>query len=160
MEKASTLSPNAYLSSSVYIHANLTIFADILNPHRTLRPSVRQAVHFVGASPRFGPRRQQAAAEVQPGDRLAPASRHQTVPRAAHPRSPADRGGPFRRHLRPPGSHLTRGSETGAPRERGLRSYHERYHKQEGAVKAFSKRNPAVSILPISYFSSSDAFCQ
>ena len=26
-----------------------------------------------------------AAAEVQPGDRLAPASRHQTVPRAAHP---------------------------------------------------------------------------
>ena len=101
-----------------------------------------------------------AAAEVQPGDRLAPASRHQTVPRAAHPRSPADRGGPFRRHLRPPGSHLTRGSETGAPRERGLRSYHERYHKQEGAVKAFSKRNPAVSVLPISYFSSSDAFCQ
>jgi len=100
------------------------------------------------------------AQQVPPSDRLAPASRHQTVPRAAHPQSPADRGGPFRRHLRPPGSHLTRGSETGAPRERGLRSYHELYHKQEGAVKAISKRNPAVSVLPISYFSSSDAFCQ
>ena len=29
-----------------------------------------------------------AAAEVQPGDRLAPASRHQTVPRAAHHTEP------------------------------------------------------------------------
>ena len=64
---------------------------------------------------------------------------------------------PFRHHLLPTGSSK---NEAGAPRERGLRSYHERYHKQEGAVKAFSRRNPAVSVLPISYFSSSDAFCQ
>ena len=148
------------------------IFYDILNLQ--VVPTESPSAHWTG---RFAPARctavnsvstprawdlrvGKAVAQVPPGDRLAPASRHQTVPRAAHPRSPADRGGPFRRHLRPPGSHLTRGSETGAPRERGLRSYHERYHKQEGAVKAFSKRNPAVSILPISYFSSSDAFCQ
>ena len=35
-----------------------------------------------------------AAAEVQPGDRLAPASRHQTVPRAAHHTEPGSRTNP------------------------------------------------------------------
>ncbi len=41
-----------------------------------LRPSVRQAGHSVGAFPRFGHSRRQAAAKDQPGDRQASAAAH------------------------------------------------------------------------------------
>ena len=37
-------------------------------------------------------------------------------------------------------------SETGAPREREPRSYHERYHKQDMADTALSKRSPVMSL--------------
>ena len=38
--------------------------------------------------------------------------------------------------------------ETGAPREKGLRSYHERYHKRDDAKLAIlAKESPAVSII-------------
>ncbi len=49
--------------------------------------------------------------------------------------------------------------ETGAPRERGLRSYHERYHKRNNAKLAIlAKESPAVSIIYIP-FPNSKASC-
>lgn len=74
--------------------------------HRTgrLAPARCTAVNSVGAFQRFGHSRRQAAVKDQTRVQTGTSKLPPDCPRAAHPRSQADRGGPFRRHLRPPGS--------------------------------------------------------